>query len=50
MLDWYDLIEFYIDDEDMEEIFEEWEMMPSEDEIEEMYKEYCKLYRDLQDS
>lgn len=49
MLDWYDLIEFFIDDE-YEEIFEEWEMIPSEDEIEEMYKEYCKLYRDLQDS
>lgn len=49
MLDWYDLIEFFIDD-DMEDIFEEWEMIPSEDEIEEMYKEYCKIYRDLQNS
>ena len=50
MLDWYDLIEFYIDKEDMDDIFEEWEMIPSEDEIEEMYQEYCKLHRDLQDS
>lgn len=50
MLDWYDLIEFYINKEDMEDIFEDWEMIPSEEEIKEMYKEYRKLYGDLQDS
>lgn len=50
MLDWYDLLEFEFDDEWYEDWLEEWEMMPNEDEIEEMYKEYCKLHRNIQDS
>lgn len=50
MLDWYDLLEFYLDDEEFKDLIEEWEMMPSEDEIEEMYKEYCKFNRHLQDN
>lgn len=44
------LIEHYSHDKDFREMMEIWEAIPSDSEIEEMYKTQFKTYQDLQDS
>jgi len=44
------LIERYSHDKDFREMMEIWEAIPSDSEIEEMYKTQFKTYQDLQDS
>lgn len=52
MLDFYDMIEYYIREDAFKngymEWLEEWEVEPSEMEIEEMYKAFHKQHEDLQ--
>jgi hypothetical protein len=54
MLDFYDMIEYYIREDEFkigyQEWLEEWEVEPSEVEIEEMYKAFHKGNENIQNS
>jgi cupin superfamily acireductone dioxygenase involved in methionine salvage len=51
MLDFYDMLEYYIREDEFKKGYQEWleevEVEPSEEEIEEMYKAFHKEHKDI---